>query len=151
MAAPTTFLRRDECDRPDKHRPNGSDPRSGQGDGSPIVFSKEGDASPTATSLLLLLARDVETNPGPCCFALGQNFRQSDTPLNCHAQDCGVRPHKQTRCSGVARSQQSLPWYCQTHGGPGHQLPLRSPTPATATTTRSGHAPGLSPVIHRVA
>ncbi len=30
VAAPTTFLRRDEYDRPDKHRPSGSDPRSGQ-------------------------------------------------------------------------------------------------------------------------
>ncbi len=67
VAAPTTFLQRDECDRPDKHRPSGSDPRSGQGDGSPTVFSKEGDASPAAASLLLLLAGDVETNPGPSC------------------------------------------------------------------------------------
>ncbi len=29
VAAPTPFLRRDECDRPDKHRPSGSDPRRG--------------------------------------------------------------------------------------------------------------------------
>ncbi len=35
VAAPTTFLRKDECDRSDKHRPSGSDSRSGQGDGSP--------------------------------------------------------------------------------------------------------------------
>ncbi len=34
---------------------------------------------------------------------------------------------------------------------PGHQLPIRSPTPATAATTRSGQAPGLSPVLLRAA
>ncbi len=53
-------------------------------------FSKEGDASTAAASLLLLLAGDVDTKPGPSCYACGQNFRQSDTPLNCHAHDCGV-------------------------------------------------------------
>ncbi len=30
---------------------------------------------------------------------------------------------------------------------PGHQLPLSRPTFATAATTRSGQAPGLSPVM----
>ncbi len=38
MAAPTTFLRRDESDRTDKHRPSGSNPMSGQGDGSLVVL-----------------------------------------------------------------------------------------------------------------
>ncbi len=38
MVAPTTFLRRDECDRTDKHRPSGSNPMSGQGDGSLVVL-----------------------------------------------------------------------------------------------------------------
>ncbi len=83
-------------------------------------FSKVEDVSPAATSLLLLLAGDVETNPGPSCYACGQNFRQSDTPLNCHCQDCGVRSHK--RCSSVPRSQQSLPWHCPTHGAPGQPI-----------------------------
>ncbi len=32
--------------------------------------------------------------------------------------DCGIRTHKQTRCCGVPRSQQSQPWHCSTHGGP---------------------------------
>ncbi len=114
-------------------------------------FFKEGDASPAATSLLLLLAADVETNPGPSCYACGQNFRQSDTPLNCHTLDCGLRSNKQTRCSGAPRFQQSLPWHCPTHGDPGLQLTLRGPTPATAATTRSDQAPGLSPVLLRAA
>ncbi len=133
----------DECDRPDKHRPSGSDPRSGQGDGSPTVFSKEGDASRAAASLLLLLAGDVETNPGPSRYACGRNFRQSDTPLNCHAQDCGVRSHKQTRRSGVPRSQQSLPWYCPTHGGPGPPAPTQ-----TSNACYSCHHPPLPGTSH---
>ncbi len=82
-------------------------------------FSRVGGASPAVDSLLLLLAGDVETNPGPSCYACGKNFRHSDTPINSYAQDCGVRSHKQTRCSGAPRSQQSLPWYCPTQGGPG--------------------------------
>ncbi len=82
-------------------------------------FSRVGDASPIVASLLLLLAGDVKTNPGPSCYACGQDFHQSDTPLNCQAQDCGVRSLKQTRCSGVPRSQHSLPWHCPTHGVPG--------------------------------
>ncbi len=149
MAAPTTFFRRDECDRPDKQCPSSSDPRSGQGDGSPTVFSKEGDASTAAASLLLLLAGDIETNPGPSCYACGQNFRQSDTPLSCHAQDCGARSHKQTRCSDDFRSPYR--GIAQPTVDPGHQLPLRRLTPATAATTRSSQAPGLSPVLLRAA
>ncbi len=147
VAAPTSFLRRDECGRLVKHSPSGSDPRSGQGDASPTVFSRVGDASSSVASLLLL-AGDVDTNPGPSCYACGKNCRQSDTLLNCHTQDCGVRSHKQTRCSGVPRAQQSLLWHCPAHGGP---RPLKRPTPATAATTRSGQAPGLSPVMLRAA
>ncbi len=79
VAAPTTFLRRDECDRPDKHRPSDLDLRSGQGEGSPTVFSKNGVASPSVASLLLLLAGDVENNPGTSCYACDQNVRQADT------------------------------------------------------------------------
>ncbi len=64
-----------------QHRPSGSDPRSGQGDGSVTFFFRIGNVPPAVASLLLLLAGDVETNPGPGCYVCGQNFRQSDTPL----------------------------------------------------------------------
>ncbi len=56
MAAPTARLPRDECDRPDKHRPSGSDSNSGQGDGLPTPFLRVGDAPPAVASLLLLRA-----------------------------------------------------------------------------------------------
>ncbi len=96
VAAPTTFLRRVESDRPDKHHPSGSDPGSGQGDGLPTIFLRMGDVPPAVTSLLLQLVGDVETNPGPSCYACDQSFRQSDTPLTCHTPDCEIRTHKQT-------------------------------------------------------
>ncbi len=50
VAAPTTFLRRDEFDRPDKHRPSGSDPSSGKGD----FFDSDGvaDRQPVRISVL---------------------------------------------------------------------------------------------------
>ncbi len=95
-------------------------------------------------SLLLLPAGDVETNPGPSCYECGQNFHQSDTPLTFHTPDCVIRTHKQTRCSGVPRSQQSLPWHCSTHGCP--------EPPVTTQTSHAGHSchhpfrPGTRPL-----
>ncbi len=103
-----------------------------------------GDASPAVSSLLLLLTGDVETSPGPSCFACGQNFCQSDTPVNCHAQDCGVRSHKQTRCSGVPRSQQPLPWHCPTHGGPGP--PVTTQTSHACYSCHHPFRPGTRPL-----
>ncbi len=94
-------------------------------------------------SLLLLLTGDVETNPGPRCYACGKNFRQSDTPLNCHAQDGGVRFHKQTRCSSAPRSQQSLPWHCPTHGGPGP--PVTTQTSHACYSCHHPFQPGTTP------
>ncbi len=144
MAAPTTCLRRNECDRPDKHRPSGSGPRSGQGDGSPNVFSRVEAASSAVASLLLLLAGGVETNPGPSCFACGKNFRQSHTPLNCHGQGYGERSHKQTRCSGVPRPQQSVPWHCPNYGWP--SPPVSTQTSHVCYSCHHPFRPGTRPL-----
>ncbi len=38
VEALTTFLRRDECDGPDQHRPSGLDQGSAQGKGSKAIF-----------------------------------------------------------------------------------------------------------------
>ncbi len=111
-----------------------------------------GDAPPAVVSLLLLLTGDVDTNPGPSCYACGQNFRQSDTPLNCHGpqiaeydptnkRDAVARPDLNSLYRGIS----------QPTVDPGPQLPPRRPTPATAVTTRSDQAPGLSPVLLRAA
>ncbi len=111
--------------------------------GPATVFSKVGDASPAGASLLLPLAGDVETNAGPSCYTCGQNFHQSDTALNCHAQDCGVRSHKQIRCSGVPRSQQSVPWHCPTHGGLGP--PVATQTSHAGYSCHHPFRPGTRP------
>ncbi len=62
VAAPTTFLRRDECDRP-----SGSDLRSGQGDGSPThrfmhCFSQRQRSSSSVTTNMPRMQR--ESNRG---------------------------------------------------------------------------------------
>ncbi len=123
--------RRGECDQPDKHLARTlffHQP----------FFSNLGYVLPPVASLLLLLllAGDVETNPGPSCYPCGQSFHQSDTPLACHAPDCGIRTHKQTRCSGVPHLQQSLPWHCPTDDGPGPPV-----TTQTFNTCYSCHHP----------
>ncbi len=117
VGAPTTSLRRDESDQPDKQHPSGSDPRFGKGDGSRV-----GNAPPAIVALLLLLAGDVEPNPGPILCARGQNFRQSGTPLasmrNSYLQV--VCPAHNSFYRGIA----------QPTAGPGHQLPSKPFTPA---------------------
>ncbi len=73
VEAPTNFLRRDERDLPDKHQPSGWDHRCCQGDGSPTFLGGNGRRPVGFASLFLLLCGDVETNPGPSCYACGQN------------------------------------------------------------------------------
>ncbi len=102
------------------------------------------DVPPAVASLLLLLAGDVETNPGPSCYVCGQNFRQSDTPLTSHTPDYVIRTHKQTRCSGVPRSQQSLSWHCSTHCGPGP--PVTTQTAHTCCRCHYPFRPGTRPL-----
>ncbi len=127
VAASSIFLQMDECDRPDKHRPVARTPGPAREMVRQPFFSRVGDAPPAVVLLLLLLTGDVETNPGPSCYACSQNFRQSDMPLTCHTPDCEIRTHRQTHCSGLPRSQQSLPWHCPTHGGPGPPVNIQTP------------------------
>ncbi len=107
VAAPTTFLRREECDQPDKHHPSVSELRFGQGNGSPTRFSRVGYAPPAVAALLLLQAGNGGTNPCPSCYACGQNLYQSDTPLVCNTPACGTRTHNQTRYSETARTSRA--------------------------------------------
>ncbi len=133
VAASTTFLQRDECDRPDKHRPSGSDPRSGQGGGSLTIFSGVGDALPAVISLLLLQAGD-EPNQGPSCYACGQNIRQSDTPLSCHTPACGIITHKQTPLPTVPTVALPNPWRARPTSY--HSNPFRPGTRPLACVAR---------------
>ncbi len=53
--------------------------------------------------LLLLLAGDVEINPGPSWYACGQKFCRFDTPLACFMPAYEIETYKQTHCNGVPR------------------------------------------------
>ncbi len=135
--------------------PSSTDLRSEQGDGSPTILSRVGDAPPAVTSLLLLLlllllAGDVENNPGPSSYACYQNVslthtspatRQIAELESISKPDVMVCPALNSLYRGIA----------QPTAGPGHQLPLKPLTPATAVTTRSGQAQGLSHVLPRAA
>ncbi len=121
MTTPAAFLRRAECDRPVKNHHNDLGHRPPQGDSLPTIFSRVGGAS-----RLVPLGGDVETNPGPCCYERGQDFRRSDTPITCLTPACGTKTHEQTHYSGVPRSQQSLPWRYPTDGRPGSSVTVQT-------------------------
>ncbi len=106
-------------------------------------FLRVRDAPPTVTSLLLLLAGDIETNPCPSCYACGQNFRHSDTHLTCHTPYAKFEPTKkpdEVVCPDLNSHYHDI---AQPTVGPVHQLPLKRTTPDSAVTTRFGQAPEL--------
>ncbi len=101
--------------------------RASHGFGSPdrpgrrtsiAVFSLRGDASPAVVSLLLLLAGDIELNPGPNCYACRKIIRRGMDSLQCQFNSCANGSHKQLSCSGFHRSKLTHPWRCPPHGGP---------------------------------
>ncbi len=111
-------------------------------------FFKEGDASPTAASLLLLLAGDVETNPATPAA------RTSVSPTHPSAATHEIAVNDPTnKHDAVAPPDLNSPYQgiAQPTVDPGLQLPLRRPTPATAAITRSDQAPGPSLVLLRAA
>ncbi len=80
------------------------------------VFSPKGGPSPAAVSLLLLRAGDIETNPGPHCYACGNPVRHGTSPLRCSSTNCSTVSHKQFTCSGLHRSNLLKRWQCPSHG-----------------------------------
>ncbi len=74
-------------------------------------FSKEGDASPAAASLLILLVGDVETNPGPSCYAVRLQRMQHRLPMHL------LRPlprRSQHRYRHIPLGVPSVPCHCCT-------------------------------------
>ncbi len=49
-------------------------------------FSPKGGSSPAAASLLLLRARDIESDPGPNRYVCGNLDRHDTSPLRCSAE-----------------------------------------------------------------
>ncbi len=96
---------------------------------SNAVVSLRGDAFPAVVSLLLVLAGDIELNPGMNCYTCRKPIRRGMDYLQCQANSCTNGSHKQLRCSGFHRSQLTNSWRCPPHGGPGP--PRRAPTTST--------------------
>ena len=61
--------------------------------------------------IFLIVAGDVEQNPGPVCVVCSRGVRAGQTPLRCAG--CGVECHRQRACSGLSRGAQSVGrWHC---------------------------------------
>ncbi len=89
-------------------------------------FSLRRDAFQAVVSLLLVIAGDIELNPGPNCCTCRKPIRRGMGYLQCLANSCTNGSHKQFRCNGFHRSQLTNSWRCSPNGGPG--TPHRAPT-----------------------
>ena len=80
---------------------------------SRFVFSATGDHSPALyLRIRLLLAGDIESNPGPPtwrCFKCFRDGRANLTPLIC---PCGATSHRQESFSGISRYADNTNWRC---------------------------------------
>jgi len=90
---------------------------------------------------LLLIAGDVERNPGPGpglatkapvvkirCNACDNPIRRGMDPISCAAVDCTNKCHKQKVCSKLHRSQIGTTWLCSSHSVDTRQVNSRSAT-----------------------
>ena len=71
--------------------------------------------------LLLALAGDVETNPGPptICDSCGATIRISSLAktIHCNQENCAARTHKLCKASGISRYSSNPSWTCRVHRG----------------------------------
>ncbi len=102
------------------------------------VFSPKGGPSPAVASLLHLRAGDIETSPGPHCYACGNPVRHGTSVLRCSTTKCSTVSRKQFVCSGLHRSNLLNRWQFSPHGGPG---PQRQQFPPTTTFCDSFRLP----------
>jgi ribonuclease HI len=94
------------------------EPKARQAGVSENVFSGSGGRNPAYDPhRFLLMAGDVESNPGPLtstrvdCAVCGGRVKGTDGSLMCGG--CGARCHKQVRCSGLTRARQVVgDWRC---------------------------------------
>ncbi len=111
------------------------------------VFSLRGDASPAVVFLLLLLAGDIELNPGPNCYTCRKIIRRGMDSLQCQVNSCANGSHKQLSCSGFHRSQLTHPWRCPPHGVPALLTEQPRQLSVTAVSGQSTQVPGPSHVL----
>ena len=94
-------------------------PSSGIRQGSPshwhqTGFLKKGSAKPAYAPLLLVLAGDIELNPGPECHKCKKPIGEDRPHFKCKL--CRNITHKQQKCSGLSRYSRSQEWTCHAHG-----------------------------------
>ncbi len=110
------------------------------------VFSPKGDPYPAATSLLLFRAGDIESNPGPYCYACGNPVR--------HGTSATALLHYQLLCRvPQAVHQQRPPPFkpvkpvvVPPHGGPGPPSRQFPPTTNLSDSCRLPICRGTSPL-----
>ncbi len=97
VATPTAILQK-ELMQSLRHAPHSLGPLDQPGRRTSIaVFSLRGDIIPAVVSLLLLLAGDIELNPGPSCNPCRKPIRRGMDYLRCQANACTSGLHKQLR------------------------------------------------------
>ena len=126
------------------------------------VFLAGGGKNPAFDPRSLLIAGDVESNPGPTAICNGTNcgkpILNHHRPFTCCQPQCEMQVHSAEKCSRINRYKKIKDWYCSTHinlkpaspeatsrrsGKPAR--PSTSTNPSTPTTTCQGKPPS-SPV-----
>ena len=91
------------------------------------MFLEAGEQDPAAVlRLLILLAGDIESNPGPAtptrkCDKCSKAIRKppadrpSSQPLRCKQPDCDNVCHRTKTCSGISRYSSKPQWLCKLH------------------------------------
>ena len=94
------------------------------------------------TRHLLIMAGDIEVNPGPksgariSCDGCNATIRSTHvaTALRCSMQGCNARCHQTPKCSKIGRYRSKDQWKCSVHSSttePTNQFP--QPPPSTST------------------
>ena len=85
-----------------------------------IIFWACRGCNPAADlGLLLILAGDVETNPGPDdtnkCYICSYPIKKNQKPLACSFHGCTNKSHKQFKCSDMKPGTDPTEWVCNQH------------------------------------
>ena len=90
-------------------------------------------------ALTLLLAGDIESNPGPSCDFCSKTIRKDylGKAFTCTAMNCVARCHTAEKCSKISRWSQEQPqWFCREHSDDNVQEETVAPAiPVTQNAT----------------
>ena len=88
-----------------------------------VFLVSEGQAPAFEPRFLLIMAGDIEVNPGPkhgtriSCDGCNSTIRSHhvEKSLRCSAQDCTARCHQDAKCSKIGRYRSRQHWMCSVH------------------------------------